>query len=238
MAKAAGSEDKGPSETEGRKNGPSPEVFLNAVKKQAALNAERKALSEKISQARKIFKADGIELGLMDSVIKMAEWDRGEVRQHFDNLGLYARLINLPVGTQTDMFKDMTDEQFQQAEWHNAGITAARAGRARVCPDNCPEAYMLFWDAGYDGKPLRPVGAPKPAAPPKPGKTGKTGASAKSGKPAKGAIAAPPVVDQGDAKPGLKVVAGQDTEQADGIGGPGTPGHSDSAPSGDGVKLH
>ncbi len=207
MAKKAGSDDGAPMIAgEAIPNTLTREQFLEACREQAKLNAERKALNEKISSKRKTFKSWGVELGLMDATLKMAEWDRGEVREHFDRAREYAQWINLPVGTQADMFAGKSDDDVQRQEWYQTGVTARLAGKPRVAPGDCPEQYLLAWDAGYDDKPITQAGAGAP------GGSG-AGKKASNKKP------------RGEPKPGRKVKGAIETppvESADGIGGPGS----------------
>lgn len=158
MAKRAGFEDRQDAKELGRKLPPAAghnvteEVFLKAASEMAALAAERTEINQRISARRKQFKANGIELGKMDLVLKMAEWDRGEVREHFDTEIRYARWMNLPVGTQPSMFDGMADDEIQAREWFDTGLSHRRAGKARSLPDHCPEAWIQFYDRGYAGK--------------------------------------------------------------------------------------
>ena len=180
------------------------EVFLTACKQMAQLNAERKTLNEKVSSARKQMKANGIELGLMDATLKMAEWDRGEVRQHFDRGRQYAAWLGLPVGTQSNLFEGLSDDEVQRQEWYAAGVTAQRAGKPRVAPDECPDAYLTAWDAGFDGRDTKTAGigsgmrassakpkAPKAPKPPKAAKAPKAGKGGDNVVPMKGKGEAP-----------------------------------------------
>lgn len=158
MAKRAGFEDRQDAKELGRKlpaaagHNVTEEVFLKAASEMAALAAERKEINERISARRKQFKANGIELGKMDLVLKMAEWDRGEIREHFDTEIRYARWMNLPVGTQPSMFDGMADDEIQAREWFDTGLSHRRAGKVRSLPDHCPEAFIQFYDRGYAGK--------------------------------------------------------------------------------------
>ena len=158
MAKRAGFEDRQDSKELGRKLPPAAghnvteEVFLKAAAEMAALSAERKEINERISARRKQFKANGIELGKMDLVLKMAEWDRGEIREHFDTEIRYARWMNLPIGTQPGLFEGLGDDEIQAREWYDTGLSHRRAGKPRSLPDHCPEAWIQFYDRGYAGK--------------------------------------------------------------------------------------
>lgn len=214
MARRAGSEGEGMAPPPAGHN-LTEEVFLAACRQQAGLNAERKSLNEKINAARKTMKANGIELGIMDATLKMAEWERSEVRGFFDKGRQYAAWLNLPVGTQADLFKGMSDDAVQRAEWHAMGRTAHLSGKPRVAPDDCPEDYLRAWDAGYDGKDLKDVGfggdakSGKAEKPPKAPKAQK-GEPTPKGKKAKGMLPEPPATHGKPEGGGLKVVGGKD----------------------------
>lgn len=201
MAKRAGFEDREDAKELGKKAPPgighnvTQEVFLKAAAQMAQLNQERQELNARVNAARKQMKANGIELGAMDAMLKMAEWDRGEIRESFDVRRRYAEWLNLPIGTQIDLFKGMDDEEIQAREWHATGLQHKRAGRARSLPDHCPEQFIQFYDRGYDEKGFIWTKVEKPAADPKPT------AKAKEQKPGKDKKAPDPKT-QGDVPPG------------------------------------
>ncbi len=127
-------------------------TFLEAVREIAKVNAEMRALNERRKGIRKKWKSEGIELGILDATIKMAEWDRAEVRTHFDNARLYAEWLGLPIGHQQDLFKGLGDDAVQKREWFALGAVSSRLGRPNKAPEECPPEYIQVWQAGYNGE--------------------------------------------------------------------------------------
>ena len=125
-------------------------TFLEAVREIAKVNAEMKALNARRNGIRKKWKSEGLELGLLDAALKMAEWDRAEVRSHFDTGRRYAEWLGLPIGAQTDMFKNASDDAILKAEWFGLGRVASRLGKAGKAPDECPPEYQQAFMAGFN----------------------------------------------------------------------------------------
>lgn len=124
-------------------------TFLEAVREIAKVNAEARAINEKRKGIRKKWKAEGIELGLLDAALKMAEWDRAEVRSHFDTGRRYAEWLGLPVGHQPDMFKNLGDDEIQKREWFALGQVASRLGKPQKAPEECPPEYISDYLRGF-----------------------------------------------------------------------------------------
>lgn len=125
-------------------------TFLEAVKEISGINAKMRALNEDKKAIRKKWKANGIELGLLDATIKMAEWDRPEVRAHFDIARRYAEWLGLPLGTQQDLFAGLGDDEVQKREWFALGQVASRLGQAQgKPPEECPPEYHQAWLKGF-----------------------------------------------------------------------------------------
>lgn len=128
-------------------------TFLEAVREIAKINGEVRALNERRKSVRKKWKSEGIELGILDATIKMAEWDRAEVRAHFDNARRYAEWLGLPIGVQADLFAKLGEDQVQKKEWFALGAVASRLGRSpRDIPEECPPEYKQHWLAGFNGE--------------------------------------------------------------------------------------
>lgn len=125
-------------------------TFLEAVRDIAKVNAEMRALNERRKGIRKKWKSEGIELGVLDATIKMAEWDRAEVRDHFDNARKYAEWLGLPVGVQADLFKGMGDDEVQKSEWRALGRVASNLGRPAKPPEDCGPEYRQAWLQGFN----------------------------------------------------------------------------------------
>jgi len=127
-----------------------PATFLEACRDIAKVNAEMRSLNERRKGIRKKWKAEGIELGILDATLKMAEWDRAEVRTHFDNARKYAEWLGLPVGVQADLFKGLGDDEVQKAEWRALGRVASNLGRPAKPPEDCPPEYQQAWLQGFN----------------------------------------------------------------------------------------
>lgn len=125
-------------------------TFLEAVREIAKVNAEMRSLNERRKGIRKKWKAEGLELGILDATLKMAEWDRAEVRDHFDNARRYAEWLGLPVGVQADLFKGLGDDEVQKSEWRALGRVASNLGRAAKPPEECPPEYRQSWMQGFN----------------------------------------------------------------------------------------
>lgn len=127
-------------------------TFLEAVREIAQVNAEMRAVNERRKGIRKKWKSEGLELGILDATIKMAEWDRAEVRAHFDNARKYAEWLGLPVGMQADLFKGLGEDEVQKKEWFSLGAVSSRLGRPNKAPEECPPEYRQHWQAGFNGE--------------------------------------------------------------------------------------
>lgn len=149
------------------------ETFLESVQEMNAANSKLEKVKEERKALRKMIKARGIELGILDATIKMSEWGRGEVRAKFDTERKYAEWLGLPLGHQPDMFADLTDDEISETEWHAKGKTAGLAGRDPIPPEECPgEMHAHFMAGWHEGQTelLKAMGkkapAPKKDAPP------------------------------------------------------------------------
>lgn len=125
-------------------------TFLEAVTEISRINAEARAVNERRKAIRKKWKAEGIELGILDATVKMAEWERSEVRSHFDTARRYADWLGLPIGTQQDLFKGLSDDQIQAKEWYSVGRVASATGKPGRPPEECPEEYHQDFMRGFN----------------------------------------------------------------------------------------
>lgn len=126
------------------------QTFRDAVSKMIASNNEVSAVRTKRNAMRKQMKADGFDLKILDDTIRMAEWDRSEVRQIFATRRLYGEFMKLPV--QGDLFNadNASTDEIQEREWRALGYTAATLGRPRKAPDTCPPEYVQHYLRGMD----------------------------------------------------------------------------------------
>lgn len=131
-------------------NQPPEEVFLHYV---SVISLADKKLAE-ARDARKVVrkqaKAAGIELGHLDAVVKMAEWDRTEVRAFFATRLQYAEWYALPVDYQPDMFADPAEAEPLGADhWVSKGFQAGVTGAVGTPPNECPGEHMQDWQHGW-----------------------------------------------------------------------------------------
>lgn len=153
MAKALGAENsplKDQIEEAARLSNVTAETFLNAVREIAGVNARAAAVNEDRKAIRKKHKANGIELGQLDAIMKMADWDRADIIEHFRIRKQYAQYMGYTVEGQGDLLANATDEEIGRHEWRSRGIVAARLGRPAVPPEECPPDYIEDFMAGYD----------------------------------------------------------------------------------------
>lgn len=151
------------------------ETFLESVHEIVEIKREMAALNEKKKAIRKRVKARGVELGDLDEAVKMAEWDRDEVRAKFERRRLYAQWLGLPIGVQSDLFKGMTADDKAAAEWEARGYTARLANGSESppedCPDECHKAYKRGWKKA-GGEKLKEGKGEKPKGPKRDESTG------------------------------------------------------------------
>lgn len=161
MAKRVGSEDApklgaagAGAPTHGSNIVVTPELYLEAVKKITLAQAKVKAANEEKNGIRKHYKGAGIELGVLDAMVKMAEWSRGEIRDHFAVQARYAEWLGLPVAPgvlrQGDMMAGLDDQEVQRREWFAIGRTTSRTGKPGRPPEECPEEFHQAFMAGFN----------------------------------------------------------------------------------------
>lgn len=125
------------------------ESFRIAVAQMIASNDEVGKVRTKRNAMRKQLKADGFELKILDDTIRMADWDRAEVRKTFATRKQYGEFMKLPV--QGDLFNadNASTDEVQKREWRALGYTAASLGRPAVAPDTCPPDYIQDYLQGF-----------------------------------------------------------------------------------------
>lgn len=151
MAKRVGAEDKkgpavdpappGHNVTEG--------TFLNAVKEITAAAGRVKEANTALKSIRKKWKANGITLGVLDATVKMAEWSRPEVRDHFDVAKKYAEWLGLPTGARSGEQTSVEPALEAAREWKACGRTYCLAGKPCKAPDETPPENILDFTAGW-----------------------------------------------------------------------------------------
>lgn len=129
------------------------ESYLAAVKEITAATTKVKLANEERKNVRKKWKASGIELGVLDATVRLAEWSRGEIRDHFSVQANYALWLGLPVAPgvlkQGDM-AGLDDNEIQRREWFAIGRTASRSGKPGKPPEECPEEFHQAFMSGFN----------------------------------------------------------------------------------------
>lgn len=156
MAKKVGSEGDGArigtaaasAETPGEGHNLTPEQYLTAVKEITAARAKLKGVQEDYKAIRKKWRAS-VSLGVLDAMVKMAEWSRGEVRDHFETQRKYAEWLGLPVAPQGE-FAGLDDEEIMRREAYAMGRTASRAGRPGRPPEELDASLHQHWLKGFN----------------------------------------------------------------------------------------
>lgn len=161
----------------GRNSGPGPshDEIRMAAKRIVELQAEREAVTKKISTFRKGLKAEGFTLGVLDAVVKMLEWSPEEIKAHYAEREWYAEALRFPIGTQLEFFgTDATpDAVREQLKWKQIGVKDGIAGRGwaneapKGCPPDCVQAYGEGHEEGQQIT-LRAFAEKKKVPPPAP----------------------------------------------------------------------
>ncbi len=119
-------------------------------KKDEAVNALR--------SARKAAKADGVQLKALDAVRVLAKLDSHELTQDFNDIVRYARLLQVPLYSQFDMFDapdGASDEEAIIARAASDGLRAGRLGETGTTTKYDPgspagQAWLEYWRKGQD----------------------------------------------------------------------------------------
>ena len=132
-------------------NGPTEETFLKHVRTIIAANLKVEEAKAARNAVRKLAKAEGIELRKLDAIVTMADWEPGEVRDHFSTLQRYAVWMGLPVGTQVDLFEGVPEIAKQGLDWEAKGLLAATTGKGAhgKPPSECPPDQIDNWMKGW-----------------------------------------------------------------------------------------
>ena len=137
-------------EISGRNTGQD-ETFERNLRLMIKLNAERAALSKKISAERKrMKKIDAIDLGLLDATIKLMELTPAEQRTHFEVAHRYARVAGFPIGTQLDLLGHADDTEIAKRDWHARGRSDALRLKPASVPKTCPPEFHQDYLEGHE----------------------------------------------------------------------------------------
>lgn len=159
MAKKVGSEGDGAriatqgAASAGEGHNLTPEAYLTAVKEITARRNVVKNANEDLKAVRKKWKANGVELGVLDAMVRMAEWSRGEVRDHFDTQRRYAEWLGLPIAPAAAAqgeFSGLDDMEIQRREAYAMGRTASRTGKPATPPEELAPDLHQPWLKGFN----------------------------------------------------------------------------------------
>lgn len=130
-----------------------PELYLRAVKEIGEARRKVKLANDELKHVRKGFKHQGIELGVLDAMVKMADWSRGEIRDHFETQRRYAEWLGLPAAPTPVIqgeFKGLDDEEIARREAHAMGRTASRLGQPGKPPEELDASLHQAWLQGFN----------------------------------------------------------------------------------------
>jgi hypothetical protein len=143
---------------EAKSHNVAPEAFLKHYRTIRGAKDDHAATGTALARAKKAAKADGIHLDALKWLEKLADLETDEATVQMRRLSLYARWIELPVGTQLAMFED-TEQSMpsqealdDQREWDagDAGNAAGMAGHMRVDNPHPPGTLpYAAWDKAW-----------------------------------------------------------------------------------------
>lgn len=128
----------------------------------ADAKAEAKEAMDEVKSAKKTAEADGLTLGVINLLLKMADWTPGELRVFFSELREYAQAMGYPTNSQGDLFEAAFDEKVPQPareelEWGIRGFKDGVMGRGNPeepgneCPTTgCRQEYGRRWLEGQE----------------------------------------------------------------------------------------
>lgn len=169
-------------QSETPKNGPDPETIASYFRKlqnQAdAIDAAKGPYDEERGRYRSLCKAaktDGVDVDALLRVLKVSKQDNDKRQADLANFMRYAQIMNVPVGTQFDLFGfEVPDQVRTDNEKHaakRAGALAGRRGENRNDSNPHEPASELFvaFDDGWMSSQTEMVKAlaPQPQAEPR-----------------------------------------------------------------------
>lgn len=133
-------------------NQPDGPQFRAAINLLTEIEQELDIVKARKKKARKEVKAMGFNLGDLDAVVRMMDWSRDEVKEHFDRKAQYAAWVKLPIGSQGNMFGEESEPEKETA----AELVFAKAYQAGIkgSSPECPEEYLNHnqeWLKGWKG---------------------------------------------------------------------------------------
>jgi hypothetical protein len=142
---------------EARSHNVDPETFRRHYREIIELKKQHAETGMAVARAKKTAKANGIHLDALKEAEKRDKMDADE-REVFDRrCADYARWLNMPIGSQTEMFggpeKFVNDEGLAEHKEWEAGEGGAQAGKAGHQRDGNPfsagTAEYVAWDKAW-----------------------------------------------------------------------------------------
>lgn len=124
-------------------------AFRAAQRQMIGFISERKALSARISKARKQMKADGVVLGDLDAAVADLDRSPAEIRENFARKIRYAGYNRVPLGEQIDLLANASDEDVAKADWRSRGRSDALRLKEASPPKSCPPENVPDYMEGY-----------------------------------------------------------------------------------------
>jgi hypothetical protein len=135
-----------------------PAVFLKHYRDIRRLKDDRDDAAMALARAKKAAKNEGIDLDALKMLEKLSALDLDEAELQLKNLRMYAAWIELPLGSQLDMFGKAEPATVdaktaaEQREWQagEEGAHAGKAGHERdVNPWSAGTAEYVAWDRAW-----------------------------------------------------------------------------------------
>lgn len=135
-----------------------PKVFLDHYRTIRDLKDAHADAGMAVARAKKAAKNAGIDLDALKMLEKLTALDLDEAEMQLKNLRMYAQWIELPIGSQMDMFGKAEPETVdaetaaEQREWvaGSRGYEAGAAGQERdINPYEAGSAEYVAWDKSW-----------------------------------------------------------------------------------------
>lgn len=143
---------------EARTHNVPPEVFLRHYREIRDTKQAHSDTGMAVARAKKAAKAAGVDLDALKLLEKLEDLDTDEAEMQLRHLQIYAKWIELPVGSQLNFFGDPEAPQVkqqtaaEQREWNagEAGNQAGRNGHERgTNPHKAGSPEQVAWDKAW-----------------------------------------------------------------------------------------
>lgn len=131
------------------------DVVLHHLARILEAQRVKDAAAKEYAASRKLAKGDGVDLKTLDAVVRLMALDSFELTEGYNDLVRYARLFNVPVYGQLDLFavpEDTDEEIFGRA--YASGLQGGKTGKDQsVCPHGFETPAGQKWLEGWhDGQ--------------------------------------------------------------------------------------